>query len=70
MLLALAGESAAAARQLELVARAYPYSFEEARQQLTSLSRDHPREFTPLLELAAARRAELRARTLEDTLRR
>jgi hypothetical protein len=70
MLLALAGETAAARRQLELAARAYPGFLEEAMPTLAVLARRHPAELTPLLELAAARRAELRGRTLEDDARR
>jgi 4-amino-4-deoxy-L-arabinose transferase-like glycosyltransferase len=67
MLLALAGEAAAAAHQLERVARAYPHGLEDAQRQLAAAALRHPAELTPLLELAAARRAELRgAGSLED----
>ena len=60
MLLALAGEAAAAAGQFDRVARAYPYGLEEAVRQFAAAATRHPAEFTPLLELATARRAQRR----------
>lgn len=61
LLLAMNGEGAAALQQFELAARAYPQRLDEALAQLRQLERRHPGRFAPLLELAAARSAELRA---------
>ena len=61
-LLALAGERAAALRQLDQAARAYPRELDDAAAQLRSAAARQPGAFLPLLELAAARSAELRAR--------
>lgn len=61
MLLALAGERAAALAQLERALRVYPEDADKLALELTELARRHPREFGPLLELAAARSAALRA---------
>lgn len=62
LLLALAGDSAGAAQQLERSMAAYPADVGEMTAQLETLARTHPTQFTPLLELAAAKSAELRAR--------
>ena len=70
-LLALAGDAAAATRQLELVLRAYPDKVDDAAAELARLAASHPGELTPLLKLAAARRAALRGSSaLEDGARR
>ena len=61
-LLALSGQPETALRQLELAVRAYPYHLDDFSVGLADLARRHPGEITPLLELAAARRAELHAR--------
>jgi O-antigen ligase len=61
LLLALSGDSAAARQQLQRAIRAYPGELPDARLQLEALARSHPAEFTPLLELAAAKSAERRA---------
>jgi O-antigen ligase len=61
LLLAMNREHEAALRQLELAARAYPQRLDEALVELRLLERRHPGRFAPLLELAAARSAELRA---------
>ena len=58
MLLALTGDAAAAARQLERVARAYPDGRDETVRELAAAALRHPAAFTPLLELAAAGRAQ------------
>ncbi len=63
LLLALAGERAAALRQLEWSARVYPAELGHIVSELGELARRRPGEFTPLLELAAAKSAELRARS-------
>ncbi len=62
LLLALAGDRAAALRQLERAIEAYPAERHQVSAELESLARSRPAEFTPLLELAAAKSAELRAR--------
>jgi O-antigen ligase len=62
LLLAMNGEREAALRQLDLAARAYPHELSGVVPQLGQLARRHPDKFAPLLELAAARSAELRAR--------
>ena len=61
LLLALAGEQAAALRELQRAIRVYPAERGDAILQLEALARAHPAEFTPLLELAAAKSAERRA---------
>jgi O-antigen ligase len=62
LLLDLSGEHEAARRQLELAVRAYPAELEQFCTALAQLARRYPGEFTALLELAAAKGAELRAR--------
>ena len=62
LLLGLSGEREAARQQLERAARAFPEELDAVAAELVELVRRHPGEFTPLLELAAAKRAELRAR--------
>jgi len=62
LLLALAGEHAAARGQLEQAMRVYPAELGNMLSQLDDLARRRPAEFAPLLELAAAKSAELRAR--------
>jgi len=64
LLLALAGKRAAAVRQLERSIEAYPADRREVSAELEVLARTYPAEFTPLLELAAAKDAELRARAV------
>lgn len=64
LLLALAGETAEALRQLRLSIAAYPGERKHIIAKLRALARQHPARFTPLLELAAAKDAELRARAL------
>jgi hypothetical protein len=61
LLLALAGKSAQALQQLERSLAAYPAEADEVTAQLKALARSHPAEITPLLELATAKSAELRA---------
>jgi len=65
LLLALAGERAAAMRQLERSIEVYPATLNEVTAQLEALARSHPAEFTPLLKLAAAKSAVLRARAAD-----
>lgn len=60
MLLALAGESAAAARQLERAARVYPYELDATIKILQERAGRHPAALAPLLELAIAKSAEWR----------
>jgi O-antigen ligase/polysaccharide polymerase Wzy-like membrane protein len=62
LLLALAGERAAALAQLERSLRVYPQDADEIALELEELARRHPREFGPLLELAAARSASPKTR--------
>lgn len=62
LLLALAGERAAASRQLERSIATYPGELKDVTAHLEALAKRHPTEFTPLLKLAAAKNAELRAR--------
>ncbi len=62
LLLALAGEREAALTQLERAMRVYPAELQSVIPQLAALALRQPREFTPLLESAAARSAEIRAR--------
>lgn len=62
LLLALAGDGAAALQQLRRSIEVYPAELNEVTGELEVLARSHPAEFTPLLELAAAKSAELRAR--------
>ena len=64
LLLAAAGEREAALQQLESAARVYPLTLPHAVAVLTELDRRDPARFRPLLELAAARSAELRARAV------
>jgi len=61
LLLALAGDKAAALRQLQRAIRVYPAELGDAMIQLEALAREHPAEMTPLLELATAKSAERRA---------
>ena len=61
LLLALAGDRAAALRQLQRAIRVYPAELGEVMPQLEALTREHPAEMTPLLELAAAKSVERRA---------
>jgi len=63
LLLALSGQREGALRQLELAMRAYPGRLDDFAAGLVELARRQPGELTPLLELAAARRAERRARS-------
>lgn len=65
VLLALDGDGAAALQQLQRAITAYPAELGWAIVQLERLARDHPAQFTPLLELAAAKSAELRARAAD-----
>jgi len=58
MLLALAGDQAAAARQFERAVRVYPYDVDTNLNLLKKLAVRHPAELRPLLELAALRSAE------------
>ena len=58
LLLALAGDSAAARVQLERSLRAYPGERAAFVAELEDLARRYPAEMTPLLELAASRIAE------------
>jgi len=60
ILLALAGDREAAARQLEHAARVYPYELDAAIKTLKERAHRHPAELTPLLELATAKSAEWR----------
>ena len=60
MLLALAGEHAAAARQMERTARVYPYELDATVKILKDEVGRHPAALTPLLELATAKSAEWR----------
>jgi len=62
VLLALSGQREGALRQLEQAMRAYPGLLDDFAAGLVELARRQPGELTPLLELAAARRAERRAR--------
>jgi O-antigen ligase len=55
LLLALAGERAAALTQLDRSLRAYPSEAGTVVVELEKLARRHPVEFTPLLELATAK---------------
>lgn len=64
LLLALAGDAAAVRRQLEWSMRAYPAELPRMIAELGELARRRPGEYTPLLELAAARNAEFRARAV------
>lgn len=57
LLLALAGQSEAARIQFERALRVYPEDADEIVAQLETLARDRPDAFSPLLELAAGRRA-------------
>jgi O-antigen ligase len=60
LLLALAGEAAAAARQLERAARVYPDELPTAMRMLAQRVERHPAELKPLLELATAIQAARR----------
>jgi len=62
LLLALAGDGAAALEQLRRSIEVYPAELNDVAKELEALARSHPAEFTRLLELAAAKRAEPRAR--------
>ncbi len=57
-LLALAGETASAARQFELAAKVYPHELADQLRILKELDARHPSRLTPLLELATAKSAE------------
>jgi len=61
MMLALAGENAAALRLLDRAARVYPGELDDVVSQLRELARRDPASFTPLLELATARNTSRRA---------
>jgi hypothetical protein len=61
LLLALAGDAAAAREQLERSLRAYPSEGAAVVAELESLARRYPAEMTPLLKLAASKIAEGRA---------
>jgi O-antigen ligase len=61
LLLALAGDAAAAREQLERSLRAYPSERAAVVDELEDLARRYPAEMTPLLELAASKIAEGRA---------
>ena len=60
ILSALAGDRAAALEQLRWARRAYPAALGEVISQLQVLAREYPAEMTPLLELASAKRAQIR----------
>lgn len=62
MLLALAGDREAAAREFERAASVYPGELEHTLKILREEAARHPAELTPLLELATAKVAQLRAR--------
>ena len=55
LLLALAGESSAAMRQLEWAMRAYPEDIRDIVAELAALARRRPDAFQPLLDLATAK---------------
>jgi len=55
LLLALAGESSAAMRQLEWAMRAYPEDIRDIVTELAALARRRPDAFQPLLDLATAK---------------
>jgi len=55
LLLALAGETTAAMRQLERAMRAYPEDIKDIVAELATLARRHPDAFQPLLDLATSR---------------
>jgi O-antigen ligase len=61
LLLALAGDAAAAREQLERSLRAYPSERAAVVAELESLARRYPAEMTPLLKLATSKIAEGRA---------
>jgi hypothetical protein len=61
LLLALAGDAAAARAQLERSLRVYPSERAAVVAELKNLARRYPAEMTPLLELAASKIAEGRA---------
>jgi O-antigen ligase len=65
LLLALAGDRAAALQQLRRSIEVYPADLNDVIAELKALARSHPAEFTPLLKLAAAKSAELRARAAD-----
>lgn len=62
LLLALAGRREEALRQFARAALVYPGELPSVRKTLRELAAGYPAELTPLLELAAADRAELRSR--------
>lgn len=64
LLLALAGEREAARAQLARASRVYPEGARTAAAELEALARNRPAEFTPLLELTAAKAKEGRASRL------
>jgi len=55
LLLALAGETTAAMRQLERAMRAYPEDIKGIVTELAALAHRHPDAFQPLLDLATSR---------------
>ena len=55
LLLALAGERESALAQFDMSLRAYPDAAAAVAAELMELARRHPAEFTPLLELTAAK---------------
>jgi len=65
LLLALAGNRAAAREQLERSLRVYPAEAAGIVAELADLARRHPVELTPLLELATEKFAEPRASQVE-----
>jgi O-antigen ligase len=61
ILLALAGEAAAAERQLARAARVYPSDLPAAMETMKEAARRHPSELAPLIKSAAAKHAARRA---------
>src|SRR5262249_14306044 len=71
MLLALAQDSAGAAREVERLARAYPDDVDGVVRELARAAHVSPGEFTPLLELATVKKAQPGgAGALADDIRR
>ncbi|HXF66683.1 MAG TPA: Wzy polymerase domain-containing protein [Burkholderiales bacterium] len=65
LLLAAAGERAAALEQLERAARVYPAALEGVVEELRALARERPHAFGPLLDWARARGAGRHRRAAE-----
>lgn len=61
ILLALAGDGAAAERQLERAARAYPWQLPAMMKLMSEAAVGHPSELAPLIKSAAAKHAAWRA---------